>query len=149
MGFRSGVVAGLLREAIAFAVHLEDVVVMGQPVEERGGQPLGAEGLVPFIEGQIAGDQQLHSSHLLSDAQQPTFVSRLHQLVDQRGGGGEADRHALLAGANLRPKAMWVLPVPLAPRAITFSRRSIHSQRASSGVIANLFAHFEPVTRHA
>jgi hypothetical protein len=27
---------------------------------------------------------------------------------------------------------MWVLPVPLGPRAITFSRRSIHSQRASS-----------------
>lgn len=31
---------------------------MGQPVEERAGQPLGAGGLGPFIEGQVAGDQR-------------------------------------------------------------------------------------------
>ena len=58
----SSVVAGFarttLREAIAFAVHLEDVDVVGQPVEERAGKPLGAESLGPFIEGQITGDQR-------------------------------------------------------------------------------------------
>ncbi len=30
---------------------------MGQPVEERAGETLGPEGLGPFVEGQIAGDQ--------------------------------------------------------------------------------------------
>ena len=30
-----------------------------------------------------------------------------------------------------RPRAMWVLPVPLLPMAMTFSRRSTYSQRAS------------------
>ena len=99
-----------MSKAIAFAVHLEDVDLVGQPVEERAGQPFGAEGLGPFIEGQIAGDQrgaallalgdhlkkqlgaglgqghepelvddqQLHGSHLLLDAQQTAFVSRLN-----------------------------------------------------------------------
>ena len=60
--FGSGIFAGLaraaLREAIAFAIHLKDVDVVGQPVEERAGKPLGAEGLGPFVEGQIAGDQR-------------------------------------------------------------------------------------------
>ena len=44
-------------EAIALAVHLEDADVVGQPVEQCAGEALGAEGLGPFIEGQIAGDQ--------------------------------------------------------------------------------------------
>ena len=41
-----------LGQAIAFAVHLKDVDVMGQPVEERPGLVLGTEGCCPFIEGQ-------------------------------------------------------------------------------------------------
>lgn len=32
--------------------------------------------------------------------------------------------------ANPTPRAMWVLPVPLGPRAITFARRPIHSQES-------------------
>lgn len=39
-----------LCEAIALAIHLKDVGVMGQP--------RGDEGLGPFIERQIAGDQR-------------------------------------------------------------------------------------------
>ena len=34
--------------------------------------------------------------------------------------------------AKPRPRAMWVLPVPLLPSAMRFSRRSMYSQRASS-----------------
>ena len=47
-GSRSGrVLAGFLAvfEAIAVAVQLEDVDVMGQPVEQRASQPFGAEDL--------------------------------------------------------------------------------------------------------
>ncbi len=40
------------------------------------------------------------AGHLLLEAQQPTLVAGFHQLVDQGGGGGEADRHALLAGGQ-------------------------------------------------
>ena len=46
-----------LGEPIAVAVHLEDGDVVGQPVEQRAGEALGAEGLGPFVERQVAGDQ--------------------------------------------------------------------------------------------
>ena len=38
----------------------------------------------------------------------------------------------LWQAATPRPRAMWVLPVPLFPAAMMFSRRSMYSQRASS-----------------
>src|SRR3954454_5019079 len=47
--------AGL--EAVALAVHLEDVDVVGEPVEERAGQPLRAKDARPLVERQVAGDQ--------------------------------------------------------------------------------------------
>src|SRR6202049_4784774 len=45
-----------LFEPIAVAVHFEDVDVVGQPVEQRTGQPLGPEHAGPLVEWQIAGD---------------------------------------------------------------------------------------------
>src|SRR6202795_3542089 len=45
-----------LFEAIAVAVHFEDMDVVGQPVQQRAGEPLGAEHAGPFVERQIAGD---------------------------------------------------------------------------------------------
>ena len=65
-------------------------------------------------------------------AQQTLFIASFVELVDQGGGGGEADRETLLAGSQTEPSAMWVLPVPLLPTAITFSRRATYSERASS-----------------
>ena len=44
-------------EPVAFAVHLQDVDMMGEPVEQGTGEPFGAEYGSPFIERQIAGDQ--------------------------------------------------------------------------------------------
>ncbi len=46
-----------LGETVAFAVHLQDGDVVGQPVEERASEAFGSEGLGPFLKGQIAGDQ--------------------------------------------------------------------------------------------
>jgi hypothetical protein len=43
-------------EPVAVAVHLEDVDVVSEPVEEGAGQALGAEHAGPLVEGQIAGD---------------------------------------------------------------------------------------------
>ena len=60
-GRRGGRVgAGLLAvfEAVAVAVELEDVDVMGQPVEQRAGEAFGAEDLGPFVEGEIRGHER-------------------------------------------------------------------------------------------
>ena len=42
-------------EAVAVAVHLQDVDVMGDSVEQSTGEPFGAEHLGPFLERQVAG----------------------------------------------------------------------------------------------
>jgi hypothetical protein len=44
------------------------------------------------------------ADHLLLEAQEPALVAGLHQLVDERGGGGEADGQALLAGGEAEPE---------------------------------------------
>ena len=52
-----GLTPAALVEPVALAIHLEDVDVVGEAVEERAGEALGAEHLGPFVEGQIGGDQ--------------------------------------------------------------------------------------------
>jgi len=47
-----------LAEPVALAVHLEDVAVMGQAVEQGRRHALALEDLAPLAERQIAGDQQ-------------------------------------------------------------------------------------------
>ena len=54
---RRGLTPAALVEPVALAIHLEDVDVVGEAVEESAGKPLGAEHLGPFVEGQIGGDQ--------------------------------------------------------------------------------------------
>jgi len=61
LGRRSGVggtafVPALLK-AIAVAVHLQDVDMVGEAVEQSTGEALGTEDLGPLLEGQVAGDQ--------------------------------------------------------------------------------------------
>ncbi len=51
-------------------------------------------------EAQFVDDQQFGVGHLFLDPQQAPLVARLHQLVDQGGGGGEADGHSFLAGGK-------------------------------------------------
>ena len=40
-------------EAVAFAIHLQDVDMMGEPVEHGAGEPLRTEYGGPFIERQV------------------------------------------------------------------------------------------------
>jgi len=54
----SAFVFSALTQTETLAVHFEDVDVVGQPVEERAGQTLGAEGFCPFVEWQAAGDHR-------------------------------------------------------------------------------------------
>ena len=53
-----GLFAATLLEAVAVAVHLQDVDVVGKPIEQGAGQPFRAEDFGPFLEGQIAGHQR-------------------------------------------------------------------------------------------
>ena len=63
-----------LLEAIALAVHFQDVDVVGQAIEQRAGEPLIAEDAGPFVEWQIGCD----------DRRSP-FVTLAEHLEEQFG----------------------------------------------------------------
>ena len=44
-------------EAVAVAVHLQDVDVVGEPVQQRAGEAFRTEHLGPLIERQVGGYQ--------------------------------------------------------------------------------------------
>jgi hypothetical protein len=67
-----------LLEAIAVAVHFEDVDVVCQPIEQRAGQPLGPEHPGPFVKRQVGGDD--------SGAALVTLAEDLEQGVTSRNG---------------------------------------------------------------
>ena len=47
----------VVAEVVAVAVHLQDMDVVGEAVQQRSGETLRAEDLGSFVEGQIGGDQ--------------------------------------------------------------------------------------------
>src|SRR5437762_14295590 len=46
-----------LFEPVTVAVHFQDVDVVGQPIEQRAGQPLGPEHAGPLVERQTGSDE--------------------------------------------------------------------------------------------
>ena len=68
--------APALLEAEAVAVHLQDVDVVGEPVEQRAGEPFRAQDFGPFGEGQVAGDHR-----------RATLVALAEHLEEQFGAG--------------------------------------------------------------
>ena len=77
---RDGILPAAL-EAVAVAVHLQDVDVVGEPVQQRSGEPFRAEDLGPLIEGQIGGDQDGAPLVALAEDLEEEF----------RSGGGQGD----------------------------------------------------------
>ena len=68
-----------LLETVAVAVHLQDVNVVGEPVKQSAGEPLGAEHVGPLVEGQVGGDQD-----------GAPFVALAEDLKEEfRAGGGQ------------------------------------------------------------
>src|ERR1022692_471550 len=66
----------------AVAVHLEDMDVMREAVEERAGEPLGTEHGRPLIERQIARDQRAASLVALAeDLEQQLGPSRRERHI--------------------------------------------------------------------
>ena len=49
-------VALALIEPVAVAIHLQDMDVMSEPVEQRACEPLGTKHAGPFVEWQVRGD---------------------------------------------------------------------------------------------
>ena len=82
-------------EAVALAVHLQDMDVVGEAVQQRPGEAFRAEDFRPLVD-----DQQVEPGQLPLEVEPPSFVSGLHQLVHQGSGGGEAHRHSSLAGGQ-------------------------------------------------
>ena len=68
-------------EAVALAVHLQDVDVVCETVQQRAGEALRSEHLGPLVEGQVGGDQD-----------GAPFVALAEDLEEEfRTGGGEGD----------------------------------------------------------
>ncbi len=75
-----------LAEAIALAIHLENVATMGEPVQQRPGHPLSLKDLAPLAKRQVTGDQ--HAGALVAVAKDPeqeldaaTTVGHISELV--------------------------------------------------------------------
>jgi hypothetical protein len=82
--FRSvstGLSGAALSETIAVAVHLEDVDMVGDAIEQCAGQTFGSQGFRPFIKREIAGD---HSGAALV---------ALRDQLEQQFGAGLGQRH--------------------------------------------------------
>ena len=70
-----------MAEAAAVAVHLQDVHVVGEPVQQCAGEAFRSEHLGPLVERQVGGDQD-----------GAALVALPEDLEEQfRSGGGQGD----------------------------------------------------------
>ena len=72
-------------EPVALAIHLQNVDVVREPVEQGPGQPLAAQDFGPFIEWQIAGHQR--GAPLIALARLP-FILMSPLALTSNGGLG-------------------------------------------------------------
>ena len=105
-GVGGGFSRAALGEPVAVAIHLEDGDMVGQPVEQRAGEAFGAEGLGPFVEGQVAGDQGSAALVALADPR----LRRRRCRTSTACAKISATRSATSSGLSSSP----ILPVPRA-----------------------------------
>ena len=96
-----------MAEAAAVAVHLQDMDVVGEPVQQRAGEAFRSEHLGPLVERQVGGDQD-----------GAALVALPEDLEEQfRSGGGQGDEAQCVddqqAEAGQIP--LQVEPPPLVP----------------------------------
>ena len=119
------------------AVHLQDVDVVGEAVQQRSGQALRTEHLGPFVEGQVGGDQdgaplaalaedleeefaddqQDEVGHLTLEVQQPSLAPGLSgplYLVFTGGCPSAVPQPAALAGNSPVYGPGWEFPLVVA-----------------------------------
>ena len=70
-----------MAEAVTVAVHLQDMDVVGEAVQQRAGEAFRAKHCGPFVEGEVGGDQD-----------GTPLVSLAEDFEEQfRSGGGQRD----------------------------------------------------------
>jgi hypothetical protein len=74
-----GPFAATVLEAVAVAVHLQDVDMVSDSVEQRAGEPLGAEDFGPLFEGKIAGNQRRGTFVALAEGLEEQFGASFRQ----------------------------------------------------------------------
>ena len=94
-------------ETVALGVHLQDVNVVGEPVKQSAGEPLGCR-----LSSRRSSLASMSSWTRAAAVVKPTDIP-------------------FWQAARPRPRGTWVLPVPLLPTAMTFSLCSMYSHRAS------------------
>ena len=91
-GAQGGGLPALL-EAVALAVHLQDVDTVSEAIQQGAGESLRAEDLGPLVEGQVGGDQD-----------RPSLVSLAEDLEEElRAGLGEWYEAQLVDDEQLEP----------------------------------------------
>ena len=75
----------------AVAVHLQDVDVVGEPVQQRDGEALRTKHFGPFVEGEVGGDQDGAPLVALAEDFEEQF----------RPGGGQGDETQLIDGQQV------------------------------------------------
>ena len=79
---------------VAVAVHLQDMDVVGEPVQQRAGEAFRTEHLGPLIEGQVGGDQDGAALVALAEDLEEEFANmalldrRACRMVAESGGPG-------------------------------------------------------------
>src|SRR3972149_2203119 len=126
--------AQALLEAVGVALELEDVAAMGEAVQEGSGQAGVAEALGEDAEQQLSaglgeGDEpdlveyeQVQPEESALQFTQPQLCLGLRELIDETGGGGEANSLLLAAGggrpgdgAGRFPRSRWARRRPRSP----------------------------------
>ena len=102
---RGGCGPAAVPEAVAVAVHLQDVDVVGEPVQQRSGQPLRVEHVGPFVEGQVGGHQDGSPIAALAEDLEEQFRSggrprHVAQFVDDQQAEGGRYRCRLSSGIS-------------------------------------------------
>ena len=86
------------------------LVLLAEDLEEEFRAGLGE-----WDEAQLVDDEQLEPGQLLLKVEQSSLVPGLDQLMDQRCGGGEADRQPPLAGGESQAESDVGLADPAVP----------------------------------
>ena len=117
-------------EAVALAVHLQDVDVVGEPVQQGTGEAVRAEDLGPFVEGQGGG----HHDGV-------PVVALAEDLEEQvRSGEGQGhvaqfvdDQQAEAGQIPLRVEQRYLIPGLQRSALHRFHRRDASARRPSRG----------------
>ena len=101
-----GLTPAALVEPVAVTVHLEDVDVVGEAIEERAGEALGAEHLGPFVEGQIGGDQGRAPLVIFGGLRSLTWSIQMPKR------SASAARLSLVASNSVSNRPIWLVDAP-------------------------------------